>query len=404
VSVVNGNGAGGLVGGIGNSIITNAYATGDVSGVRTVGGLIGAGTATLDHVWASGDVTGSYYVGGLMGTSSSGSVITNAYATGSVTNMASAADSYTGGLIGYNTGALSDSYATGAVIGQDGTITGGLVGFNRDDVGATISDSYYNSEANSGLSGVGNSGSPNINNIVGLDNSDIDSQFGDQIQQNDQNAADNIGRNDDAAATNQDSYNEAAANEAIRSGNDNSVNDAITEAESDWQSGQSDRNAATTAPEDVWQSDVQARDNNRQAEINRIEAEAADSIARAEAQRQAELLAQRQAELQAQQLAALQAQLLRDNIATGQLASAGAKKVADDARGNLLKVAAGVSGSGEPERAGEYVTGASLNGLAQDSYKYGVEQMEVEGRSFTTGNSLQNEDQEKEDAETAAEE
>jgi hypothetical protein len=81
-------------------------------------------------------VTGNSYVGGLVGQSlgSLGGSITESYATGSVIGAASTND--IGGLVGYNGGAVANSYATGSVTGS--YEVGGLVGFNT----GTISNSY----------------------------------------------------------------------------------------------------------------------------------------------------------------------------------------------------------------------------------------------------------------------
>ncbi|PKO57967.1 MAG: hypothetical protein CVU24_18030, partial [Betaproteobacteria bacterium HGW-Betaproteobacteria-18] len=59
--------------------------------------------------------------------------ITNSYATGTVSG-----NGFIGGLVGYNAGSISACYATGAISGND--YAGGLVGFN--DTGGSISSSY----------------------------------------------------------------------------------------------------------------------------------------------------------------------------------------------------------------------------------------------------------------------
>src|SRR6185369_7186560 len=92
VSGGTGDKVGGLVGYAGGvSSITNSYATGAVSGTlhfdggsgsKYVGGLVGRAVGTLTNVWATGDVTGNAYVGGLVGNLSG--QISYAYATGNV--------------------------------------------------------------------------------------------------------------------------------------------------------------------------------------------------------------------------------------------------------------------------------------------------------------------------------
>ena len=132
-----GNEVGGLVGThayfthIGS--ITNSYATGAVSGVLKVGGLVGYQEGPLSNSYATGNVTGSSYsIGGLVGENNWGSV-NNSYATGSVNGS-----DMVGGLVGFNqNAAISNSYATGSVTGS--TNVGGLAGMNV----ASISNSFW---------------------------------------------------------------------------------------------------------------------------------------------------------------------------------------------------------------------------------------------------------------------
>ena len=67
------------------------------------------------------NVTGKVSVGGLVGWNTGD--ITDSYATGKVTGK-----DYVGGLVGWNTGDITDSYATGKVTGD--YRVGGLVGYN----------------------------------------------------------------------------------------------------------------------------------------------------------------------------------------------------------------------------------------------------------------------------------
>ncbi len=145
------NNVGGLVGWNAGGTISRSYATGSVSGgpnVTDVGGLLGGlQGGTVSYSYATGNVTGtSNDVGGLVGYSYGGStatsLITNSYATGSVSGA-----SYVGGLLGDNSGfggksTVSKSYATGSVSGT--SAVGGLVGQNYGDApaNATIDNSY----------------------------------------------------------------------------------------------------------------------------------------------------------------------------------------------------------------------------------------------------------------------
>ena len=93
--------------------MTNAYATGAVSGFDGAGGLIGDNRGTVSNAYATGTVSGesgSNYVGGLL---LQRWQVTNAYATGTVSGYLAV-----GGLIGWNeTGTVTNTYATGAVSG-----------------------------------------------------------------------------------------------------------------------------------------------------------------------------------------------------------------------------------------------------------------------------------------------
>jgi uncharacterized protein (TIGR02145 family) len=126
---VYGSNVGGLVGiNYKGSTITNCYATGNVNG-STVGGLVGSNSGTITNSYATGNVSGSHdaydpAVGGLVGSNSG--TITNSYATGNVNG------STAGGLVGKNeAGTITNSYATGNVHGSSNTYAGGLVRNNN---------------------------------------------------------------------------------------------------------------------------------------------------------------------------------------------------------------------------------------------------------------------------------
>ena len=185
-SVTDARYGGGLVG-YNNGTITGSYATGNVSGY-TVGGLvgynIGSNHDTISNSYATGSVAGERHAGGLVG-ENDGSIFYNNYATGSVTGA-----SDVGGLVGYNFGSIVNSYATGSVAGESnvgglvggnyGTIeksyargrvaggshVGALVGLN--DVGATLSNSFYEKNANPMLTGVGDGTADVAGKVWGL--------------------------------------------------------------------------------------------------------------------------------------------------------------------------------------------------------------------------------------------
>lgn len=138
--------AGGLVG-TNFGAIRDSYATGNVSGVRDVGGLTGGNDTdgTITNSYATGNVSGTHnQIGGLVGILNGGTV-TKSHATGAVS-----ANDYVGGLVGiFWAGTVSDAYATGNVSGRAGI--GGLVGSSQ--VTATT---VFHSYATGTVSGMGN--------------------------------------------------------------------------------------------------------------------------------------------------------------------------------------------------------------------------------------------------------
>jgi hypothetical protein len=89
-------------------------------------------TATVRNVaLADSNVTGKSYVGGLVGYNSG--TISDSSATGSVTGSGD----HTGGLVGSNEGSISDSSAAGVVIGVN--YVGGLVGYNTGALAGDLS-------------------------------------------------------------------------------------------------------------------------------------------------------------------------------------------------------------------------------------------------------------------------
>ena len=127
----------GLFGQTGQSgVLTSVGLTNvNISGGNNVGGLVGYNSGTISNSYVTGSVGGNNYVGGLVGHNSG--TISNGYVTGSV-----GGNSYVGGLVGHNSGTISNSYVTGSVSGNN--YVGGLVGYNDGSNGgtATISNSH----------------------------------------------------------------------------------------------------------------------------------------------------------------------------------------------------------------------------------------------------------------------
>ena len=121
-----GESVGGLVGLNKGGMIRGSRATGDVTSTdSTIGGLVGRNEGTITESAASGAVIGDGSVGGLVGYDSgvsSGDSISASRASGDVIGSGV----HVGGLVGWADGTIRTSYATGAVTGA--TLVGGLVG------------------------------------------------------------------------------------------------------------------------------------------------------------------------------------------------------------------------------------------------------------------------------------
>jgi filamentous hemagglutinin family protein len=148
-SVSGGSMSVGVLAGYNGGTISNAYATGSVSGQYRIGGLVGENWGTINDAYASGSVNGYSYVGGLVGYNDG--TIANAYATGSVFG----ATTDVGGLVGSHIsgGSISYAYATGSVSSTNNV--GGLVG---NSSGGPISNTYATGTV---------TGSTNVGGLVG---------------------------------------------------------------------------------------------------------------------------------------------------------------------------------------------------------------------------------------------
>ena len=122
-----------------------------------VGGLVGWNSGEIIASYATGNADGGSgdidLVGGLVGFSS-GEIIAS-YATGNADGGSGTFDRV-GGLVGFSSGEIIASYATG---NADGHFVGGLVGFHY---GSTITASYATGDVN------GNNVSGSIGALVGL--------------------------------------------------------------------------------------------------------------------------------------------------------------------------------------------------------------------------------------------
>ena len=126
---------GGLVGDNQGGTVSLSYATGNVSGERDTGGLVGRnyGGGLVTQSYATGAVTGSVYnPGGLVGYNEYTGTITYSYALGAVSLVTTSFGTphWAGGLVGWNNGKVIQSYATGKLTADDlvNQFAGGLVG------------------------------------------------------------------------------------------------------------------------------------------------------------------------------------------------------------------------------------------------------------------------------------
>jgi len=134
--------AGGLAGNnYFSSTVENCYSTGNVSGNEYCGGLIGDNTeSTIEYSFCTGNVSGTgNCTGGLTGGSDESS-LSNCYCTGNVAGIR-----FVGGLTGTNeTDAIIDlCFSSGHVSGNSDI--GGMVGFDDGDA-SSITNSFWNTQ------------------------------------------------------------------------------------------------------------------------------------------------------------------------------------------------------------------------------------------------------------------
>jgi hypothetical protein len=152
-----GDRVGGLVGS--GASIYSSFATVDVNGAKGVGGLVGFNTGLITDSYATGNVTGDTSIGGFVGSNSS--MIEKSFANGNVNGA-----SDVGGFAGANQGSLTNVYSTGNAYGN--FYIGGLVGGGGGQIAnsfasGTATGYHENPYYTGGLRGGGNA--------YGIDNS-----------------------------------------------------------------------------------------------------------------------------------------------------------------------------------------------------------------------------------------
>jgi filamentous hemagglutinin family protein len=157
----------------------------NITGNDLTGGLIGINKGAITNSYATGSVTGKgYSVGGLVGNNDR-AIITNSHANVDVTGS----EARTGGLVGLNYwGTVSNSYAIGSVMGT--TSVGGLVGFSWGSI--------LNSYATGNVTGTWN-----VGGLVGGDVKDrIENSYATGIVSGTGNVGGLVGVITDATVTN----------------------------------------------------------------------------------------------------------------------------------------------------------------------------------------------------------
>ena len=142
--ISNGNQIGGLTGELKNSTATNVYSTADVKGNENIGGLIGDSNGSIvEKAFATGKVTATKgQVGGLIGAMENGGTVKNSYATGDVNGVNSV-----GGLVGLIekssiTYTFDTVYSTGRALGTN--YIGAFIGDICSGATTNIKNAVYN--------------------------------------------------------------------------------------------------------------------------------------------------------------------------------------------------------------------------------------------------------------------
>lgn len=114
----------------------------DITGGSQVGALVGTNNGNLDNISVTGKVTGGNQVGGIAG-------INGDRITGSLSSANVIGDNNTGGLVGLNSGQINRSSSSGSIQGS-ALRTGGLVGNNSGQILSSFSQSKVTGGSMSG--------------------------------------------------------------------------------------------------------------------------------------------------------------------------------------------------------------------------------------------------------------
>jgi len=126
-----------------------------VSGVAVVGGLVGANSGTVSNCYATGSVTGEEIVGGLVGVNGGTEVgILQGTVSDSYSTGSVTGTMGVGGLVGINGGPVINSYSTGSVTGNISYV-GGLIGWSE---GGIVTNSFWDTETSGQATSAGGTG------------------------------------------------------------------------------------------------------------------------------------------------------------------------------------------------------------------------------------------------------
>ncbi|APE95688.1 GLUG motif-containing protein [Halodesulfurarchaeum formicicum] len=166
VNIKGGNNTGGVVGYHGGPVtIKNVSVSGNVTGIKRVGGVVGDNNGRITNATSAANVSGATSVGGLVGRHSNFGeyTIENSTANGNVELNENATEKLTGdpfsfgGLVGYNDGGkINHSNATSDVIASDAGNVGGLIGLTSD---GTVNHTYATGSVDAG---------DNVGGLIGL--------------------------------------------------------------------------------------------------------------------------------------------------------------------------------------------------------------------------------------------
>ena len=141
----------GLIGNMISGNVSHSYVTGAIyprAGWFSSGGLVAYNSGTISDSYANVSVGGTGYTGGLVGTNAG--LIERSYATGRVYGFGN------GGLVGVNTatGVIRESYSENSNVGDNGYAgIGGLVGVNQGLIENSYASSTYEQYSDGGPMG-----------------------------------------------------------------------------------------------------------------------------------------------------------------------------------------------------------------------------------------------------------